>query len=155
MIKKVVLTAILLTSISPIKAKDDFFIIKNNKNKRSHSKSKSRPKNKEVTVVLTAYWAKGGKTDRWSRKLKSSSGMTLQEGISVAADPKLFNYGTKLHIPGLGERIVVDTGTDVIKRTASQKRGLFVPVIDIFFHHKEDAIRWTMNNPAIVKVKIL
>lgn len=74
--------------------------------------------------------------DSYTSKLKSASGYTLREGISVAADPRLFDYGDWIYIDGVGTRQVHDTGSAVISRKAS---GGKLPVIDVFFHRRKDA----------------
>jgi len=60
----------------------------------------------------------------------------------VATDQKLYDYGDKVFIEGLGERVVHDTGTAVSERRASQGR---YPIIDIFFKSKSEAIRFSNN----------
>ena len=106
---------------------------------------------KEIKVRLTAYWAKGGDTDSWSAKRQSSTGVTLKPNISVAVDPRIIPYFSRVYIPNLGFRYAHDTGTAVIRKKAS---GGKYPVIDIFFLHKRDAERFANNNPKIVKVKV-
>ena len=78
--------------------------------------------------------------DQWTSKCQSSSGCTLKDGVSVATDQKLYDYGDKVFIEGLGERVVHDTGTAVLERRASQGR---YPIIDIFFKSKSEAIRFS------------
>jgi len=106
---------------------------------------------KELKVRITAYWARGGDTDGWSAKRQSSTGVKLKPNVSVAVDPRIIPYFSRVYIPNLGMRIAHDTGTDVIRRKASQGK---YPVIDIFFLHKKDALKFANNNPKIVKVKV-
>jgi len=106
---------------------------------------------KEIKVRITAYWAKGGDTDGWSAKRQSSTGATLKPNISVAVDPRIIPYFSRIYIPNLGFRVAHDTGTDVINKKASNGK---YPIIDVFFLHKRDAERFANNNPKIVKVKI-
>ena len=89
-----------------------------------------------IKVRLTSYHRA---EDYWTRRLKSSSGYTLKEGISVAADPKIFDYGTRIYIEGVGERQVHDTGTAVINREASGGR---LPIVDVFFISRKSADRF-------------
>ena len=96
-------------------------------------------------------WARGGDTDDWSEKRQSSTGVRLKPNISVAVDPKIIPYFSRIYIPNLGIRIAHDTGTAVINKKAS---GGKYPVIDIFFLHKKDALKFANNNPKIVKVKV-
>ena len=106
---------------------------------------------KEIKVRLTTYWAKGGDTDGWSANRQSSTGVRLKPNVSVAVDPRVIPYFSRLYIPNLGFRYAHDTGTAVIRKKAS---GGKYPVVDIFFLHKKDAERFANNNPKIVKVKV-
>ena len=91
---------------------------------------------KGIKVRLTTYHRA---EDYWTRRLRSSSGYTLKEGISVACDPKIFDYGTKLMIEGVGVRQVHDTGTAVIEKKASSGK---LPVVDVFFLSRTSAERF-------------
>ena len=110
----------------------------------------SLPK-KEIKVRLTAYWAKGSDTDSWSAKRQSSTGATLKPNKSVAVDPRIIPYFSKLYIPNLGFRFAHDTGTDVITKKASHGK---YPVVDIFFMTEKEAMRFVNNNPKVVKVAV-
>lgn len=107
---------------------------------------------KVLTVRLTVYWARGGGTDADSRRMKSSTGYTLKQGDSVAVDPKIIPYESEVIIPNVGLVKAVDTGTAVKAKVAS---GGKLPVIDVFFVNKKDAINFANNNPKIVKVAVL
>lgn len=106
---------------------------------------------KEIKVRLTTYWAKGGDTDGWSAKRQSSTGATLKPNLSVAVDPRIIPYFSRIYIPNLGMRVAHDTGTAVIRKKAS---GGKYPVIDIFFLNKKDAEIFANRYPKIVKVKV-
>jgi len=112
---------------------------------------KTNTAKKEIKVRLTAYWAKGSGTDSWSAKRQSSTGATLKPNRSVAVDPRIIPYFSKLYIPNLGFRFAHDTGTDVIRKKASHGK---YPVIDIFFMTEKEAMRFVNNNPKIVKVAV-
>jgi len=112
---------------------------------------KTNTPKKEIKVRLTAYWAKGSDTDSWSAKRQSSTGATLKPNKSVAVDPRIIPYFSKLYIPNLGFRFAHDTGTDVIRKKASHGQ---YPVVDIFFMTEKEAMRFVNNNPKIVKVAI-
>jgi 3D (Asp-Asp-Asp) domain-containing protein len=127
-------------------------IIPNNiRNQMSESFIKDVIPKKEIKVRLTAYWAKGSDTDSWSAKRQSSTGATLKPNKSVAVDPRIIPFFSKVYIPNLGFRVAHDTGTDVIKRKAS---GGKYPIIDIFFMTEKEAMRFVNNNPKIVKVAV-
>jgi 3D (Asp-Asp-Asp) domain-containing protein len=106
---------------------------------------------KEIKVRLTAYWAKGSDTDRDTARRKSSTGATLKPNRSVAVDPRIIPYFSKVYIPNLGFRVAHDTGTDVVRKKAS---GGKYPIIDIFFMTEKEAMRFVNNNPKVVKVAI-
>ena len=112
---------------------------------------KTNTPKKEIKVRLTAYWAKGSDTDSWSAKRQSSTGATLKPNKSVAVDPRIIPYFSKLYIPNLGFRFAHDTGTDVIRKKASHGQ---YPVVDIFFMTEKEAMRFVNNNPKIVKVAV-
>ncbi len=105
-----------------------------------------------ITVRLTVYWAKGGGTDYYSSKMKSSTGYTLKQGESIAVDPRIIPYRKEVIIPNVGLVKAVDTGTAVRNKTASNGK---LPVIDVFFTHKKDAIMFANKYPKVVKVAVL
>ena len=106
---------------------------------------------KEIKVRLTAYWAKGSDTDSDTARRKSSTGATLKPNRSVAVDPRIIPFFSRIYIPNLGMRVAHDTGTDVKNKKAS---GGKYPIIDIFFMTEKEAMRFVNNNPKIVKVAI-
>jgi len=112
---------------------------------------KTNTPKKEIKVRLTAYWARGSDTDSWSAKRQSSTGATLKPNRSVAVDPRIIPYFSKLYIPNLGFRFAHDTGTAVINKKASKGK---YPVVDIFFMTEKEAMRFVNNNPKVVKVAV-
>ena len=122
-----------------------------NKDKMVDNFIKTNTAKKEIKVRLTAYWAKGSDTDSWSAKRQSSTGATLKPNRSVAVDPRIIPYFSKLYIPNLGFRFAHDTGTDVIRKKASHGK---YPVVDIFFMTEKEAMRFVNSNPKIVKVAV-
>lgn len=107
---------------------------------------------KIMTVRLTVYWARGGETDYYSSKKKSSTGYTLKQGESIAVDPRIIPYRKEVIIPNVGLVKAVDTGSAVVAKSASNGK---LPVIDVFFEHKKDAMLFANKYPKIVKVAIL
>ena len=98
------------------------------------------PYSKVFTARATAYWAvRGvGKTYTASGRLAVRN----PEGYStIAVDPKLIPYGTKLFIEGYGFAIAADTGT-----------GIKGEKIDVYFNTLAEAKRWAVKH---VKVYIL
>jgi 3D (Asp-Asp-Asp) domain-containing protein len=122
-----------------------------NKDQMVDSFIKTNTPKKEIKVRLTAYWARGSGTDSWSARRQSSTGATLKPNKSVAVDPKIIPYFSRLYIPHLGFRFAHDTGTDVIRKKASHGK---YPVVDIFFLTEKEAMRFVNNNPKIVKVAV-
>ena len=122
-----------------------------NKDKMVDDFIKANTAKKEIKVRLTAYWAKGSGTDSWSAKRQSSTGATLKPNKSVAVDPRIIPYFSKLYIPNLGFRFAHDTGTDVIRKKASHGK---YPIVDIFFMTEKEAMRFVNNNPKVVKVAV-
>ena len=107
---------------------------------------------KIMTVRLTVYWARGGETDYYSSKKKSSTGYTLKQGESIAVDPRIIPYKKEVIIPNVGLVKAVDTGTAVKQKKASNGK---LPVIDVFFEHKNDAIKFANRYPKVVKVAVI
>ena len=107
---------------------------------------------KVITVRLTVYWARGGDTDYYSSKKKSSTGYTLKQGESIAVDPRIIPYTKEVIIPNVGLVKAVDTGTAVRDKRASNGK---LPVIDVFFEHKKDAMLFADRYPKVVKVAVL
>ena len=122
-----------------------------NKDQMVDSFIKNAVPKKEIKVRLTAYWAKGSNTDSWSAKRQSSTGATLKPNKSVAVDPRIIPYFSKLYIPNLGFRFAHDTGTAVINKKASKGK---YPVVDIFFMTEKEAMRFVNSNPKVVKVAV-
>jgi 3D (Asp-Asp-Asp) domain-containing protein len=107
---------------------------------------------KVLTVRLTVYWARGAGTDADSRRMRSSTGYTLKQGDSIAVDPRIIPYNKEVIIPHIGLVKAVDTGSAVVGKVAS---GGKLPVIDVFFVNKSDAIDFADSHPKIVKVAVL
>jgi 3D (Asp-Asp-Asp) domain-containing protein len=101
---------------------------------------------------ITVYWQN---SDADTRALKSSSGVRLKNKQHVAVDPSLIPYGSEVRINGWGKFIAVDTGGAVKKRTAARRMGKNVPVVDVFFTSKAEALQAAQKNPAFAKVEVL
>ena len=61
---------------------------------------------------------------------------------TVAADPKVFPFGTRLAIPGYGTGVVEDVGGAIKGRH-----------IDVWFSTHEAALRWGRRELAVKPVK--
>lgn len=108
---------------------------------------------KETTVRLTVYWKS---EDGWTRKGFTSTGGPLISYKTVAVDPKVFPYGSKIKLPDLGlETIAWDTGSAVKSRKASRKMGRNDPVIDLYIENKKEALQFVKKNPYFTKAQLL
>ena len=67
----------------------------------------------------------------------TSRGKDANNALGVAADPKLLPYGTKLKIPGVGVRVVDDTGGAMRK---DAKKG--ITHIDVRFPTHKEALKF-------------
>lgn len=90
-------------------------------------------KNKPILMKVSAYCPCEKCCNGFSDG-KTSIGRDAWKTYGVAADPKLLPYGKKLNIPGVGIRIVDDTGCAMRQ---SAKEGIYH--IDVRFHNHEDA----------------
>ncbi len=99
----------------------------------------SRPKIKRMKV--TAYCPCKKCCGKYADG-KTSIGKDAWKTLGVAADPILLPYGTRLNIPGVGIRIVDDTG-GAMRQDA--KKGICH--IDVRFHNHETAeifgVQWS------------
>lgn len=108
---------------------------------------------KETTVRLTVYWKS---EDGWTRRGFTSTGGPLISYKTVAVDPKVFPYGSKIKLPELGlETVAWDTGSAVKSRKASVKMGRNDPVIDLYIEKKNDALEFVKKNPYFTKAQLI
>ena len=84
-------------------------------------------------VVATAYTlGEGSGTGR------TSTGKRPKEGRTIAVDPRLIPYGSKVFVVGHGWRIAEDTGGKIRGRR-----------IDVFFRYRRDALRFGRRRLSI------
>ena len=97
-------------------------------------------KSKPIRMKVTAYYPGKECCGKFADG-KTATGRDAWETFGVAADPKLLPYGTKLKIPGIGIRVVDDTGGAMRK---SAKQGVYH--IDVRFHNYKEAkkfgVKW-------------
>ncbi len=107
-------------------------------NDKSNSKEvfKSESSNSNVvttmTVSATAYSGDG----------ITSTGKVPQVGRTIAVDPKVIPYGTRVYIPALGQTYIAEDCGGAIKGNK----------IDIFMSSEEKCISWGVRN---IEIKIL
>lgn len=77
-------------------------------------------------------------------------------GQTIAVDPKIISYGSRVSIPKMGKTFKAsDTGSGVIARTAAKKLGRpEAIVVDIFCSSRAVAMRNIKKYPMFMKVKI-
>lgn len=105
----------------------------------------------DLYVRRTVYWAQGPGTDIDSANLRSSTGRQLQQGVSVAVDPSIIPYLSRIEFPDIGTRYATDTGGAVKAKTASKGTA---PIVDIFFLRKEDAIAFANSNSPYITIRV-
>ena len=154
--KRLGLITILLFSLSPMLTKaGTAHSSKPGRNPVTTKLAGNKFSKKGFTVTLTTYWAVGRGSDYWTRRFTSSTGQRLIDGVTVAADPKVIPYGSIIDIEGVGRRIVKDTGSHVVQRVASRRRGVNYPVIDLFFASRQDALVFARNHGPFAEVRII
>jgi 3D (Asp-Asp-Asp) domain-containing protein len=101
---------------------------------------------------VTVYWPGEG-----SGRSASWNGAVLRED-HCAVDPKKIPYGSKISF-GDVECMAVDTGPDVVKRTAARSLGRTTAernaiVIDRFFDTRQRALAWENAHPHFMVVRV-
>lgn len=98
------------------------------------------PYSSVITCKATAYWAVNGIGTTYTASGRKA--IRNPEGYStIAVDPSVFPYGTKLFIEGYGFAIAADCGTGIIGNK-----------IDVYFNTYSEACRW---GSKYVKVYVL
>lgn len=105
--------------------------------------------NVEMLARVTYYWpGDGGQVGTIT-----ATGKTAVCGKTIAVDPKIIPYGSKVYIPKMGRYLIAkDTGSAVKKRTASKKLGKNNIVIDVFCGSYAEAKRRIKKYPMFMKI---
>lgn len=91
------------------------------------------PYSRVVKARATAYSPTGGRTTAYTASGRKA--VRDPEGYStIAVDPSIFPYGTKLFIQGYGFAIAADCGSAIKGDT-----------IDVFFNTKQEALKWAVK----------
>jgi hypothetical protein len=101
---------------------------------------------------VTVYWHSPRSKERIA-----ASGPLLHDG-HCAVDPKKIPYGSKIVLPG-EELIAVDTGPDVVQRTAARRSGRTPTeckaiVVDRYFESRREALFWAASHPHFMTVRV-
>lgn len=119
--------------VSPIKQALDG---SNRMARKGKRKERGSSRKKAETYTLTAYCPCAiccGKCDRIT-----ASGTVATQGRTIAVDPNVIPYGTKVHIEGLGTYVAEDCGSGV-----QGKR------IDVFFDSHEEALEFGVQERMV------
>ena len=103
----------------------------------------------EYMARITYYWPNNG----GQVGLQTSTGKKPICGKTVAVDPKIIPYGSRVKIPQMGlTTTAIDTGSAVKARSASKKLGKNNIVIDVFCANFKIAQQRIKNYPMFMKV---
>lgn len=71
----------------------------------------------------------------------TSTGAVARQGVTIAVDPRVIPYGSRVFIPGLGWRVAQDTGGAIVGHR-----------IDVFFTNLSDALQFGVRRDVPVYV---
>ena len=100
----------------------------------------------EYEARVTYYWEHD----------QTSTGKKPICGYTVAVDPKIIPYHTKIYIPKLKQKFIAqDTGPDVVNKKAAKRLGRKdAIVIDVYCATKAIAMKRIKKNPMFMKIRI-
>lgn len=99
----------------------------------------------ERTARVTYYWGDN----------KTSTGKKPKSGHTLAVDPKIIPYHTKVIIPHMGTYRAEDTGPAVVKKIAARKLGRHdAIVVDVYCKNKQEANILIKKHPHFMKIRI-
>ena len=106
---------------------------------------------KEFIARVTYYWPGGG----GQSGKKTSTGNIARSNKTMAVDPKIIPYGSKITIPKMNKVFVAhDTGSAIKKRTASKKLGKNNIVVDVFCENSKEAMCKIKTYPMFMTIKV-
>lgn len=86
---------------------------------------------------------------------KTSTGAKPTVNKTIAVDPKIIPYNSKVFIAKMGKTFLAqDTGSAVKSRTASRKLGKTNIVIDIYCKNQKEALAYIKKYPMFMEIKI-
>ncbi len=138
--------SIVLAGSIPVRTSSGSALMLNSDNDRGESGGR--------LARVTAYWA--GEGDYYTGRCMSSTGVRLHDG-HCAVDPNIIPYGSVVSISGVGHFLAVDTGTDVINRTAAREGGhtdaeRHTIVVDLFFEDSSAGERFAAGAAKYVAI---
>lgn len=103
----------------------------------------------EYMARVTYYWpGNGGQVG-----YQTSTGKRPSCGKTIAVDPRIIPYGSKVKIPQMGlTTTAIDTGGDVRSKAASKKLGKNNIVIDVFCANAAVARARIAKYPMFMKI---
>lgn len=97
------------------------------------------------TARVTYYW--GDK--------HTSTGNKPVSGKTIAVDPKIIPYNSKVVIPNMGKFVAHDTGPAVVKKTAAIRLGRKdAIVVDVYCKNKAEAEKLIKKYPKFILIKV-
>lgn len=100
---------------------------------------------------VTYYWPGGG----GQSGKKTATGNIARSNKTMAVDPKIITYGSKITIPKMNKVFVAhDTGSAIKKRTASKKLGKNNIVVDVFCENRKEAMYKIKTYPMFMTIKV-
>ena len=100
---------------------------------------------KVIRMLVTAYCPCEKCCGKFADGL-TSTGKNAWQIDGVAADPRILPYNTKLVIPGVGIRVVDDTG-GAMRRSTEEKKIFH---IDVRFHSHKEALQFGKKKLDVV-----
>ena len=86
---------------------------------------------------------------------KTSTGARPKSNKTIAVDPKIIRYHSKIFIPKMGKTFIAqDTGSAVKSRRASRKLGKGNIVVDIYCKNKKEALTYIKRYPMFMEIKV-
>ena len=84
---------------------------------------------------------------------QTSTGAKPKSGHTIAVDPKIIPYGSKVHIPLMKKTYVAqDCGPDVIRKKASRGKNI---VVDVYCSSKAEAQGYIKRFPMYMPIKVI
>jgi len=86
---------------------------------------------------------------------KTATGIKPKNGKTIAVDPKIIRYNSKVWIPKMGKTFIAqDTGSAVKSRRASRKLGKRNIVVDIYCRNRKEALTYIRKYPMFMEIKV-